>query len=262
MMKKWMKQLTGCLLVLVLVLGLVGCGGYKLDQNPGQTKDPASKTEVTQQDKKDTEEKKTEEKKDLDVDTTEDSKTDFSKYEEKEQVEVPVSDGSQSGKDKYATDPVPEGQQLPVEPEDVVVNEEKPLTCYMTISCSMILNNMDRLEEGKEVLVPSNGILFARQPVTFYAGESVYDVLKRITTDNRIHMESRFTPAYNSAYICGIGNLYEFDCGPESGWMYCVNGWYPNYGVSRYVLQDQDEVQFNYTCDLGRDLGGNWQGQR
>ena len=32
---------------------------------------------------------------------------------------------------------------------------------------------------------------------------------------------------YNSYYVEGIGNLYEFDCGSESGWMYKVNGWFP-----------------------------------
>lgn len=42
---------------------------------------------------------------------------------------------------------------------------------------------------------------------------------------------------YNSAYIEGINNLYEFDCGSLSGWMYKVNEWFPNYGCSRYVLK-------------------------
>lgn len=41
-------------------------------------------------------------------------------------------------------------------------------------------------------------------------------------------MESNWTPAYNSAYIEGIGNLYEFDCGNLSGWMYSVNGVWPD----------------------------------
>ena len=36
---------------------------------------------------------------------------------------------------------------------------------------------------------------------------------------------------YNSVYIEGINNLYEFDCGELSGWMYKVNGWFPNYGL-------------------------------
>ena len=33
----------------------------------------------------------------------------------------------------------------------------------------------------------------------------------------KIHMEFRNTPIYNSAYIMGINNLYEFDVGELSG---------------------------------------------
>ena len=69
-------------------------------------------------------------------------------------------------------------------------------------------------------------------------------------------MESSWTPIYNSAYIEGIHNLYEFDCGSLSGWMYRVNGWYPNYGCSRYQLEPGDVVEWRYTCDLGQDVGG------
>ena len=50
--------------------------------------------------------------------------------------------------------------------------------------------------------------------------------------------------------------MYEFDCGALSGWMYRVNGWYPNYGCSRYQLKDGDVVEWRYTCDLGNDVGG------
>ena len=56
-------------------------------------------------------------------------------------------------------------------------------------------------------------------------------------------------------YLQGINNLYEKDCGQWSGWMYEVNGWYPNYGCSRYQVQDGDNIEWHYTCDLGRDLG-------
>lgn len=75
---------------------------------------------------------------------------------------------------------------------------------------------------------------------------------------NRIHMEFENTPMYNSNYIEGIGNLYEFDCGDLSGWTYSVNGWFPNYGCSRYKLKDGDKIQWRYTCDLGRDVGDQW----
>ena len=59
-------------------------------------------------------------------------------------------------------------------------------------------------------------------------------------------------------YIEGIANLYEFDCGPLSGWMYQVNGWFPNYGCSRYQMQDGDNIAWVYTCDLGNDVGGGY----
>ena len=95
----------------------------------------------------------------------------------------------------------------------------------------------------------------SRRTVTFYQGESVYDLLVREMQNNRIHMEASFTPAYNSAYVEGINNLYEKECGRYSGWMYCVNGWYPNYGCSRYQIQSGDVIEWHYTCDLGRDLG-------
>ena len=94
--------------------------------------------------------------------------------------------------------------------------------------------------------------------VTFYAGESVFNVLQRTCKQQGIHMEFSNTPVYNSAYIEGIHNLYEFDVGNESGWMYRVNGWFPNYGCSRYLLKDGDVIEWVYTCDLGDDVGGGY----
>ena len=57
--------------------------------------------------------------------------------------------------------------------------------------------------------------------------------------------------------IEGIANLYEFDGGPLSGWVYSVNGVFPNYGSSKYALKDGDQVLWQYTCDLGADVGGD-----
>ena len=170
------------------------------------------------------------------------------------------SDGQNKGKDKYETDPVPEGKPLPVEPEDQEVNKKNAYTCTFSIECSTILNNLKDLDPDKRELVPSNGVILAPTKVTFYDGESVFDVLQRVCKEKGIHLESSWTPIYNSAYIEGIHNLYEFDCGELSGWMYRVNGWYPNYGCSRYQLADGEVVEWRYTCDLGNDVGreGTW----
>ena len=152
------------------------------------------------------------------------------------------SDGQSTLKDKYETDPVPEGKPMPVEPENQEVNKKKTYTCTFSIECSTILNNLKDLDPDKRELVPSSGVILAPTEVTFYEGESVFDVLQRICKEKGIHMESSWTPIYNSAYIEGIHNLYEFDCGALSGWMYRVDGWYPNYGCSRYQLKDGEKV--------------------
>ena len=116
---------------------------------------------------------------------------------------------------------------------------------------------MDLCAEEKAELVPADGWILPPVDITFHEGESVFDVLLQTCQENKIHMEYMDTPMYNSAYIEGIANLYEFDAGALSGWMYNVNGWFPNYGCSRYALQDGDVVQWVYTCDLGADVGDN-----
>lgn len=163
----------------------------------------------------------------------------------------------ETGKDKYNTDPVPEGKPLPVEPEDAEISDTA-YTCTLSISCATILNNMELCDPEKVELVPEDGWILQPVEVTFYEGESVFNVLQRVCKQNKIHMEFMNTPIYNSAYIEGIGNLYEFDVGELSGWMYKVNEWFPNYGCSRYQLQDGDVVCWEYTCELGHDIGGGF----
>ena len=73
-------------------------------------------------------------------------------------------------------------------------------------------------------------------------------------------MECIYSQNYGSVYVQGINHLYEFSCGELSGWMYMVNGEFPNYGCSKYELKDGDEIVWCYTCDLGRDVGCYWEG--
>jgi hypothetical protein len=162
-----------------------------------------------------------------------------------------------TGKDLYRTDPVPDGMPLPVEPQDVVVGSQA-YTCTLSICCSTILDNMGLCNPEKVELVPEDGWILEPTLVTFYEGESVFNVLQRTCKQLAIHMEYENTPIYNSAYIEGIHNLYEFDVGELSGWMYKVNAWFPNYGCSRYQLKDGDVICWCYTCDLGYDVGGGY----
>lgn len=129
--------------------------------------------------------------------------------------------------------------------------------CTITILCDTILDNLDNLDQGKEAYVPANGTILATSSVEFEDGETVFDVLNRVCEYAGIQLEYSWTAIYDSYYIEGINNLYEFDCGNESGWMYKVNGWFPNYGCSSYELENGDNIVWCYTCNgLGADVGG------
>ena len=217
---------TLLLLLTVLLLSLCACG--QQTETPEPTTPPAETTAI-------------------DDDTTqqEDGPTD-------------APDGSAPAQ----TEPE-DGAAAPAQSDPPAQTDDDPTpppaepTCTLSISCATILANMEDLDPDKTALVPADGWILAPTTVTFSEGESVFDVLRRVCRERAIHMEYTDTPAYGSAYLEGIGNLYELDCGPLSGWMYAVNGWFPNYGCSRYTLRDGDVVRWVYTCDLGEDVGGS-----
>jgi hypothetical protein len=158
-------------------------------------------------------------------------------------------------KDEYGTEPVPSGKPDPVEWQDADIDKTKAYTATLSVSAATILDNLELFDEDKLEVLPEDGVIYSARKVTFYEGESVFDVLLREMKKSKIHMEFEMTPIYNSHYIEGINNIYEFDCGELSGWMYKVDGWFPNYGSSRYQLEDGDVIEWVYTCDLGRDVG-------
>ena len=130
--------------------------------------------------------------------------------------------------------------------------------CTIEIRCDTILDNMADLTEGKDAYVPANGVILATSRLSFNEGETAFDVLKRACSLAGIQLEYSWTPMYNSYYVEGINNLYEFDCGVQSGWMYKVNGWFPNYGSSSYTMKDGDVMVWCFTCKgLGADVGGS-----
>ena len=218
----------------------------KKDKENSETKEEAKETKVTSNSEV----------------TKASSKEDKNSYSNSKKVSVAEANKHRpsGSKDKYQTDPTPPGMPKPVEPEDVKVDKNKAYTCTLSITCNTILNNMDKFNMDKIDCLPKDGVIYSERTVVFYGGESVFDVLLRETKKNKIHMEFEMTPIYNSNYIEGINNLYEFDCGELSGWMYKVNGWFPNYGCSRYQLKPGDRIEWVYTCDLGRDVGCEWLG--
>ena len=145
-----------------------------------------------------------------------------------------------------STKPKPENNQTITSPKP----NNKTVT--IAISCKTAINNGLNKKPGFSHL-PSNGIILQNMKVEFNEGDTVFDILVKITRKKGIHMEYRGSGS--NTYIEGINNLYEFDGGSNSGWMYSVNGVYPNYGVGAYKVKSSDVIKFNYTCNLGADLG-------
>ena len=120
--------------------------------------------------------------------------------------------------------------------------------CTLEIRCDEALTS-PLLSDEKRTLLPQNGEIIRFCEVGFNAGESVFDILMRTVQERKLHLDFSETPAYNSAYIKGISNLYELDCGEFSGWLYTVNGKSPDVGYSQYKPEHGDSISFTYTCD-------------
>lgn len=138
----------------------------------------------------------------------------------------------------------------------------KDETCTVTISiaCNTILDNYDKLEENlrDEKYVPKDGIILAKEEVQIGNKDTVFDALLKVVKKHDIQMEYSGSEKNGTQYIRGINYLYEFSCGKLSGWMYKVNDVFPSYGCGQYKLKEGDNIEFVYTCDLGRDVGDDY----
>ncbi len=132
-------------------------------------------------------------------------------------------------------------------------------TVTLSIRCDTVLANYDDLDPALRSgeFVPPDGVILPPTEYVLRPGDTVFDLLDRAVRYNKIQMEYQGADqnSFGSVYVQGIHYLYEFSCGPLSGWMYRVNGEYPNYGCSKYELRDDDVIEWVYTCDLGRDVG-------
>lgn len=165
--------------------------------------------------------------------------------------EEPPAESQPVGSEPVVSDPAGEEPNVG---EDPAISGS---TCTISISCATILENMELCDPAKTGLVPEDGWILTPVKAEIEEGDSVFDVLLRVCKERKIHLEFVDTTIYDTAYIEGIANLYEFDVGALSGWRYSVNGWFPNYGSSLYQVQPGDVIEWVYTCDLGGDIGAS-----
>ncbi len=112
--------------------------------------------------------------------------------------------------------------------------------------CREALGSPEKAQVQTEL--PADGYIIARAEVTVPSGSTAFDALIEAAKEQGGTVDH--SRSAMGAYVSGIGRLYEFDYGSESGWLYYVNGERPSVASSAYTLADGDEVRFSYTTHL------------
>ena len=132
-------------------------------------------------------------------------------------------------------------------------------TVFIKISCETVLDNMDKLDSGiiSGGYIPEDGIILPKTEYVLEENDSVFSILLRAARHNRIHLDFTGNTGDISSviYVKGINHIYEYSCGPLSGWLFKVNGEFSSKESSGHLINDGDFVEWIYTCDLGRDVG-------
>ena len=128
------------------------------------------------------------------------------------------------------------------------------ITAFVSIDCKDALNNKNLLDEAVEKALPKDGVILKDYKASVAKGETAYSLILKVAKNNNIQIDclSPEESSYNTAYIKGIGNLYEKDCGKNSGWIFYVNGVSSQVGCSDYYVKNSDVIEFTYVCDINK----------
>ena len=125
-----------------------------------------------------------------------------------------------------------------------------------------------RVEGEKGLAFPEPlGVIVPETVVPFRKDESVAQVTLRLLDYYGIGYEYSGT-VESGFYLGAIKNfevddteyeyMGEFDAGVGSGWMITQNGVFINKGASDFKVADGDEIKWQYTCQLGADIGDDY----
>lgn len=142
------------------------------------------------------------------------------------------------------------GQGYLIEPTQVVLHERD--TCAKLVKDILKKNNYEI-----EALTTSNdwylsGIKNADDGTT-----KIPDVIKNM--DTQVNGEDIIYPPDDTAKNVAYPDLSEFSYHRNAGWMYSVNGEFPNVGMAARIPKDGDVIRVQFTVyGLGADLGSQY----
>ena len=117
--------------------------------------------------------------------------------------------------------------------------------------CAGVLDRLGDIDESVNPLsvIPEDGIILPLDEVSLREGATAFDALIEAARAKRVRVD--YVGSSYGIYVRGIGFVYEFGFGSESGWTYRVNGAVPQMSAGAYELSEGDLVEFIYTCELG-----------
>ncbi len=124
--------------------------------------------------------------------------------------------------------------------------------------CKSVLGRMDTIDPSvnQPSVIPPDGVVIAECTLSLPEGSSAFDAL--ITAARQQQVRVDYTGSSWGTYVRSIGYISEFGFGELSGWMYRVNGEFPQVYAGEFTLHEGDVVEFVYTCDLGGDVGDSY----
>ncbi len=131
----------------------------------------------------------------------------------------------------------------------------------ITVSFKLLGDSVHGENEDTHTLKSNNlETWIAQKTYTVNSGDTIWDVLKMALKENG--MTYKYSTDYGTIYIESITNsegktLAEFANGPNSGWMYTLNGEHSDLGISQQKLKDDDVIVFHYTDDYSAETGSD-----
>ena len=111
------------------------------------------------------------------------------------------------------------------------------------------------------------GTIISQTRVPFKAGENIAQVTLRLLDARGIGYTYSGSLTGNF-YLASIKNFVvnntpydemgEFDAGTGSGWMITLNGWFIDKSTAAFKVSNNDVIQWQYTCQVGKDIGDTY----
>lgn len=227
-MQRFLKNIT-ILFVLFLIISLIGCS-----QNSSSDKQNKKEVKTTEVGPKKTE--KTTIKKE--VQAKEKTASSQNGNQNPQKVTKNVKPTVQQPKPTIVKESVPVAKKG-VATTTIPKTTTKPSTVNKTIPAQTVTFSI--------VGPKDKGIILPATKISVKDGDTILQVLLHATSSHSPKLQVDYTGSGAMAYVQGIDNIYEFDYGAKSGWLFKQNGVSLTKSVGATKIKAGDRIECYYT---------------